>query len=217
MDAQRQLETQMTLHQKTKELLNAAELELNGLRLQQGSGEGRHILSTPSTPIIRGMSSSITENIGATLRLPICSGQQIWPRFPIVVFLIKYLLASIIIMFNDALICLLNCPSNIYYFPTLTFNTVELHLLWIQIDMLSSFFCLNLTIVFLYSSWLSGFSSLDPDREDLQGRLRLAETRAEELTESLRAVTSSMEQYKAMAQSLEESLDKEKQVHIQTE
>lgn len=55
-------------------------------------------------------------------------------------------------------------------------------------------------------------SSSDHDREDLQGRLRLAETRAEELTESLRTVTSSMEQYKAMAQSLEESLDKEKQV-----
>lgn len=67
-------------------------------------------------------------------------------------------------------------------------------------------------MVFLYSSWLLGFSSSDHDREDLQGRLRLAETRAEELTESLRAVTSSMEQYKAMAQSLEESLDKEKQV-----
>ena len=52
----------------------------------------------------------------------------------------------------------------------------------------------------------------DQDREHLQGRLRLAETRVEELAESLKAVTSSMEQYRAMAQSLEESLDKEKKV-----
>lgn len=64
-------------------------------------------------------------------------------------------------------------------------------------------------------SLLWGLPGLDQDREDLQGRLRLAETRAEELAESLRAVTSSMEQYKAMAQSLEESLDKEKQVQNQ--
>uniref|UniRef100_A0AAQ5ZWS4 Nucleoprotein TPR n=2 Tax=Amphiprion ocellaris TaxID=80972 RepID=A0AAQ5ZWS4_AMPOC len=110
MDTKRQFETQVTLQQKTKELLNAAELELNSLRGQQGSFEARHNLSSPSTPIIRGLQSS------------------------------------------------------------------------------------------------------DQDREDLQGRLQLAETRAEELAESLRAATSSMEQYRAMAQSLEESLDKEKQV-----
>lgn len=54
MDAKRQLETQVTLHQKTKEQLNAAESELNTLRMQQGSIEGRHILSAPSTPIGRG-------------------------------------------------------------------------------------------------------------------------------------------------------------------
>uniref|UniRef100_A0A4W6CZ31 Nucleoprotein TPR n=1 Tax=Lates calcarifer TaxID=8187 RepID=A0A4W6CZ31_LATCA len=94
MDAKRQLETQVALHQKTKELLNAAELELNTLRVQQGSS----------------------------------------------------------------------------------------------------------------------LQGSDQDREDLQGRLRLAETQAEELAESLRAATSNMEQYRAMAQSLEESLDKEKQV-----
>uniref|UniRef100_A0A671WBS0 Nucleoprotein TPR n=1 Tax=Sparus aurata TaxID=8175 RepID=A0A671WBS0_SPAAU len=110
MDAKRQLETQVALQQKTKELLNTAELELNTLRLQQGSSEARHPLSSPSTPILRGLQGS------------------------------------------------------------------------------------------------------DHDREDLQGRLRLAETRAEELAENLRAVTSSMEQYRAMAQSLEESLDREKQV-----
>lgn len=54
MDAKRHLETQVTLHQKTKELLNAAELELNTLRLQQGGGEPRHSLGTPTTPVIRG-------------------------------------------------------------------------------------------------------------------------------------------------------------------
>uniref|UniRef100_A0A3B4X1R9 Nucleoprotein TPR n=1 Tax=Seriola lalandi dorsalis TaxID=1841481 RepID=A0A3B4X1R9_SERLL len=57
-----------------------------------------------------------------------------------------------------------------------------------------------------------GLQGSDQDREDLLGRLRLAETQAEELAESLRAATSTMEQYRAMAQSLEESLDKEKQV-----
>lgn len=54
MDAKRQLETQVALQQKTKEVLNAAELELNALRLQQGSSEARLTLSSPSTPIIRG-------------------------------------------------------------------------------------------------------------------------------------------------------------------
>uniref|UniRef100_A0A3B4WVR4 Nucleoprotein TPR n=1 Tax=Seriola lalandi dorsalis TaxID=1841481 RepID=A0A3B4WVR4_SERLL len=101
MEAKRQLEIQVALHQKTKELLNAAELELNTHRLHQGSSEARHILSLQGS---------------------------------------------------------------------------------------------------------------DQDREDLLGRLRLAETQAEELAESLRAATSTMEQYRAMAQSLEESLDKEKQV-----
>lgn len=62
------------------------------------------------------------------------------------------------------------------------------------------------------SLFLSGLQGSEQDREDIQGRLRLAETRAEELAESLRSATSSMEQYRAMAQSLEVSLDKEKQV-----
>ncbi|CAJ1060960.1 translocated promoter region b%2C nuclear basket protein isoform X7 [Xyrichtys novacula] len=110
MEAKRQLEAQVALQQKTKELLNAAELEIKNLRLQQSGSDSRHILSSPSTPIMRGPQSS------------------------------------------------------------------------------------------------------DQDREDLQGRLRLAETRAEELAESLKATTSNMEQYRAMAQSLEDSLDKEKQV-----
>ncbi|XP_039984449.1 translocated promoter region b, nuclear basket protein [Xiphias gladius] len=110
MEAKRQLETQVALYQKTKELLNAAELELNNLRLKQGSSEARHTLSSPSRANIRGLQGA------------------------------------------------------------------------------------------------------DQDREELQGRLRLAETQAEELSESLRAATSNLEQYRAMAQSLEESLDKEKQV-----
>uniref|UniRef100_A0A669EK80 Nucleoprotein TPR n=1 Tax=Oreochromis niloticus TaxID=8128 RepID=A0A669EK80_ORENI len=59
---------------------------------------------------------------------------------------------------------------------------------------------------------LAGLPGSDQDREDLRGRLQLAETRVEELAESLRAATSSMEQYRAMAQSLEESLENEKQV-----
>ncbi|XP_054904526.1 translocated promoter region b, nuclear basket protein isoform X2 [Poeciliopsis prolifica] len=110
MDVKRQLETQVALHQKSKELLNAAELELNTLRMQQGRTEARHTLGSPSTPVFRGLQGS------------------------------------------------------------------------------------------------------DQEREELQGRLQLAETRAEELAESLRATTSSMEQYRAMAQSLEEALETEKQV-----
>lgn len=66
-------------------------------------------------------------------------------------------------------------------------------------------------VVYLHHS-VAGLQGSDQDREDLQGRLQLAETRAEELAESLKAATSSMEQYRSMAQSLEESLDKEKQV-----
>uniref|UniRef100_A0A8C9ZW75 Nucleoprotein TPR n=1 Tax=Sander lucioperca TaxID=283035 RepID=A0A8C9ZW75_SANLU len=48
LEAKRQLELQLPLHQKTKELLNAAELELNTLRLQLGSSEPRHTLSSPT-------------------------------------------------------------------------------------------------------------------------------------------------------------------------
>uniref|UniRef100_A0A3B3BI94 Nucleoprotein TPR n=1 Tax=Oryzias melastigma TaxID=30732 RepID=A0A3B3BI94_ORYME len=116
IDLKRQLETQVALHQRTKEQMNVLEMELSTLRMQQGNIEGRHTLGSPSTPIIRG--------------------------------------------------------------------------------------CLQ---------------GLDQDREDLQARLKLAETRAEELAESLRTTTSSMEQYRAMAQSLEESLDNEKQVRDQSQ
>ncbi|KAM4574038.1 translocated promoter region b, nuclear basket protein isoform 1-T1 [Fundulus diaphanus] len=61
MEVKRQLETQVALHQKTKELLSAAELELNTLRMQQGRTEARHTLSSPSTPIIRGLQGSDQE------------------------------------------------------------------------------------------------------------------------------------------------------------
>uniref|UniRef100_A0A8C5I1V1 Nucleoprotein TPR n=1 Tax=Gouania willdenowi TaxID=441366 RepID=A0A8C5I1V1_GOUWI len=54
MDTKRQLEAQVVLQQKTKELLTAAEMELSTLRAQQGSAEMRHGLSSPSIPIIRG-------------------------------------------------------------------------------------------------------------------------------------------------------------------
>uniref|UniRef100_A0A3B3ZID7 Nucleoprotein TPR n=1 Tax=Periophthalmus magnuspinnatus TaxID=409849 RepID=A0A3B3ZID7_9GOBI len=55
---------------------------------------------------------------------------------------------------------------------------------------------------------------LDQNQEDLQGRLRLAETRADELSENLKSVTASMEMYRTMAQSLEESIDQEKQINV---
>lgn len=42
--------------------------------------------------------------------------------------------------------------------------------------------------------------------------MRLAENRADDLAENLKATTSTMEQYRAMVQSLEESLDREKEV-----
>lgn len=52
----------------------------------------------------------------------------------------------------------------------------------------------------------------DQDREDLQSRLRLAESQADDLAKNLKETTSKMEQYRAMVQSLEESLDREKEV-----
>lgn len=58
VDAKRQLEIQVASHQKTKELLNAAELELNTLRVQQGTIQARLSLGSPSTPIMRGLQSS---------------------------------------------------------------------------------------------------------------------------------------------------------------
>ncbi|XP_061634910.1 translocated promoter region b, nuclear basket protein isoform X1 [Phyllopteryx taeniolatus] len=62
LESKRQLETQVALHQKTKDLLNAAEVELDSLRLQQGSSERRHILGSPSTPKTRGLQVSHQEH-----------------------------------------------------------------------------------------------------------------------------------------------------------
>lgn len=53
-DTKKQLETQVALHQKTKEMLDAAELELRNLRMVQSSMEPRHVLSSPSATRVRG-------------------------------------------------------------------------------------------------------------------------------------------------------------------
>ncbi|XP_051581046.1 nucleoprotein TPR-like isoform X2 [Myxocyprinus asiaticus] len=58
----------------------------------------------------------------------------------------------------------------------------------------------------------TGLHSSDGDMEALCAQLKQAQSRAEELAERLKNTTASMEQYKAMSLSLEESLDKEKQV-----
>ncbi|XP_057697331.1 translocated promoter region b, nuclear basket protein isoform X1 [Corythoichthys intestinalis] len=60
IEAKRQLETEVALHQKTKDLLNAAEVERDSLRMQQGSGEP-HILGSPSMPKTRGLQVSHQE------------------------------------------------------------------------------------------------------------------------------------------------------------
>ncbi|XP_068174893.1 translocated promoter region b, nuclear basket protein isoform X2 [Antennarius striatus] len=71
MDAKRQLEAQVALQQKTRELLSAAELELSNLRQRQGSSEARHTLGSPSTPVIRGLpgSDQDSEDLQGRLRL----------------------------------------------------------------------------------------------------------------------------------------------------
>jgi len=50
--------------------------------------------------------------------------------------------------------------------------------------------------------------------EALRAQLKQAENKVEELEERLKNTTDSMEQYKAISLSLEESLDKEKQVGV---
>ncbi|XP_034736261.1 translocated promoter region b, nuclear basket protein isoform X1 [Etheostoma cragini] len=71
LETKRQLELQLPLQQKTKELLNAAELELNTLRLQLGSNEARHTLNCPTTQTIRGLpgSDQDKEDLQCRLRL----------------------------------------------------------------------------------------------------------------------------------------------------
>ncbi|XP_051954824.1 nucleoprotein TPR-like isoform X2 [Xyrauchen texanus] len=58
----------------------------------------------------------------------------------------------------------------------------------------------------------TGLHSSEGDMEVLRTQLKRAQSRAEELAECVKNTTASMEQYKAMSLSLEESLDKEKQV-----
>ncbi|KAF4099651.1 translocated promoter region b, nuclear basket protein isoform X2 [Onychostoma macrolepis] len=58
----------------------------------------------------------------------------------------------------------------------------------------------------------TGLQGTEGDMEALRAQLKQAESKAEELAERLKNTTASMEQYKSMSLSLEESLDKEKQV-----
>ncbi len=57
-----------------------------------------------------------------------------------------------------------------------------------------------------------GLQGSECDIEALRAQMKQAESKVEELAERLKNTTASMEQYKAMSLSLEESLDKEKQV-----
>uniref|UniRef100_A0A8C9TJ22 Nucleoprotein TPR n=1 Tax=Scleropages formosus TaxID=113540 RepID=A0A8C9TJ22_SCLFO len=59
---------------------------------------------------------------------------------------------------------------------------------------------------------IGGPSVSDQDVDELRRCLRQAQDHAEDLEQRLKTTTSSMEQYKAMALSVEESLEKEKQV-----
>uniref|UniRef100_A0A3B4UDI0 Nucleoprotein TPR n=1 Tax=Seriola dumerili TaxID=41447 RepID=A0A3B4UDI0_SERDU len=79
MEAKRQLEIQVALHQKTKELLNAAELELNTHRLHQGSSEARHILSSPTTEDLLGrlrLAETQAEELAESLRAATSTMEQ---------------------------------------------------------------------------------------------------------------------------------------------
>lgn len=55
-------------------------------------------------------------------------------------------------------------------------------------------------------------SGVQVELEELRGRLRQAETEVEELKERLQTATASREQFRTMCLSLEESLEKEKEV-----
>uniref|UniRef100_A0A8C1SEW1 Nucleoprotein TPR n=1 Tax=Cyprinus carpio TaxID=7962 RepID=A0A8C1SEW1_CYPCA len=59
-----------------------------------------------------------------------------------------------------------------------------------------------------------GLQGSEDDMEALRAQLKQAESKVEELAEQLKNTTASMEQYKAMSLSLEESLDKEKQAEF---
>lgn len=60
---------------------------------------------------------------------------------------------------------------------------------------------------------LLGQPSNKEDMDDLLSQLRQAEEQVNDLKERLKTSTSNVEQYRAMVTSLEESLNKEKQVY----
>lgn len=60
---------------------------------------------------------------------------------------------------------------------------------------------------------LLGQPSNKEDVDDLLSQLRQAEEQVNDLKERLKTSTSNVEQYRAMVTSLEESLNKEKQVY----
>uniref|UniRef100_A0A3B3BI52 Nucleoprotein TPR n=1 Tax=Oryzias melastigma TaxID=30732 RepID=A0A3B3BI52_ORYME len=64
IDLKRQLETQVALHQRTKEQMNVLEMELSTLRMQQGNIEGRHTLGSP----LQGLDQD-REDLQARLKL----------------------------------------------------------------------------------------------------------------------------------------------------
>lgn len=61
--------------------------------------------------------------------------------------------------------------------------------------------------------YLLGQPSNKEDMDDLLSQLRQAEEQVNDLKERLKTSTSNVEQYRAMVTSLEESLNKEKQVY----
>lgn len=63
-----------------------------------------------------------------------------------------------------------------------------------------------------HSSRATGLQGGDEDIEELRKQLNEAKSRAEALAERLESTSASLEQYRAMCLSLEEALEKEKQV-----
>lgn len=65
-----------------------------------------------------------------------------------------------------------------------------------------------------FFKFLPGQSSDKDDVDDLMSQLRQAEEQVNDLKERLKTSASNVEQYRAMVTSLEDSLNKEKQVCI---
>lgn len=61
-------------------------------------------------------------------------------------------------------------------------------------------------------AWSSGLQGAEGDVEELRARLKQAESKSEDLAERVKSSTASIEQYRTMCLSLEEALEKEKQV-----